>query len=128
MECAKGDSPIQLPISGVNFSNMSIPSAKVSMSETEHDTTFKSSYLLTSRINFIPSCLKPFRFIVLRLLENPFVKLTFSLHNAIISVPYRRTLHKFAQKGLSYIKAFFARNVLPYFRGGDCEYILTEYL
>ena len=128
MECEKGDFPIQPPISGVNFSNMPIPWARVSMSETEQDATFESSYLLTSRIDLIPSCLKPFRLVVFRLLENAFVKLTFPLNNAMISLTYRTTPHMFAQKSLSPIKAFFWRNVLPYFRGGDCEFILKEYL
>ena len=43
VECAKGDFQIQPPISGFNFSNMSIPRARVSMSETEHDATFETS-------------------------------------------------------------------------------------
>ena len=41
VECAKGDFQIQPPISGVNFSNMSIP--HINMSETEHDATFETS-------------------------------------------------------------------------------------
>ena len=59
---------------------MSKSQAKVSMSETEHDTTFETSYLLTSRINPIPPA-ETFGFIVFRLLEN----VSISLHNAIIS-------------------------------------------
>ena len=44
VECAKGVFQIQQPISDVNFSNnMSIPQARVNMSETEHDTTFEIS-------------------------------------------------------------------------------------
>ena len=46
------------PVSGVNFSNdMSIPQDRVNMSETEHETTFETSKLLTSRMNPIPPCL-----------------------------------------------------------------------
>ena len=52
------------------------------MSETEYDTTFETSYLLTSRINPIPPA-ETFGFIVFRLLEN----VSISLHNAIISPP-----------------------------------------
>ena len=65
---------------------MSKSQAKVSMSETEHDTTFETSYLLTSRINPIPPA-ETFGFIVFRLLENAFVKPSIFLHNAIISPP-----------------------------------------
>ena len=42
-ECAKSVFQIQPPIFGANFSNMSITQASVSMSETEHDTTFETS-------------------------------------------------------------------------------------
>ena len=43
-DCAKGVFQIQMPISGVNFSNnMSKLQARVNMSETEHDTKFKTS-------------------------------------------------------------------------------------
>ena len=40
VECKKGDFQIQPPISGFNFSNMSLTQAKVNMSETEHDITW----------------------------------------------------------------------------------------
>ena len=43
-ESSKGAFQIQPPISGVNFSNnVTVPKAIVNMSETEHDTTFKTS-------------------------------------------------------------------------------------
>ena len=44
VECEKVVFQILPLISGVNFSNnMSIPHARVSMSETEHDTIFETS-------------------------------------------------------------------------------------
>ena len=107
MECEKGDFPIQHPISGVNFSNMSIPWARINMSETEHDSTFESPYLLTSRIDLIPSCLKPFRLIVFRLQESAFVKLNFPLNNAIISLTYRTTPISLLKKVCPQLKLFF---------------------
>ena len=51
-QCAKGVFQIQTPISDVNFSNnISIPQFRVKMRETEHDTTFETSELLTSRMS-----------------------------------------------------------------------------
>ena len=118
------------PISGATFSNnMSITQARVNMSVAECETTFETSSLLTSRINPIsPSLGKTFGFIVFRLLENAFVKLSLPLHNAIISPPCRATPHNFAPKSLSPKKSFFWRKVLPYFRGGDGDYIKKECL
>ena len=39
--CAKCVLQMQPPISGINFSNMSIHQARLNMKETKHDTTFK---------------------------------------------------------------------------------------
>ena len=50
--CTKGIFQIQPPISGANFSNnISIPQFRVNMKEIEHDKTFETYELLTSRIN-----------------------------------------------------------------------------
>ena len=51
-QCSRGVFQIQHPICSVNFSNnISVPQLKVSTRETEHDMTFETSQLLTSRIN-----------------------------------------------------------------------------
>ena len=62
-----------------------------------------------------------------RLLENAFVNLIFPLHNAIISPQCRTTPISLPKKVCPPLKLFW-RNVLPYFKGGDCEYILKDYL
>ena len=51
--CVKGVFQIQPPISGVNFpNNISVSQFRVNMKETEHDTTFETSFLTVNpRIN-----------------------------------------------------------------------------
>ena len=48
-ECVKGVFQIKPPISCVSFSyNMSIPKARVNISENEHDTTFETNFWIYS--------------------------------------------------------------------------------
>ena len=72
---------------------MSIPQARINMSETEHDTTFESHNiwnLLNVNLkdeSYSTMLGKTFGFILFRWLENTFAKLSFPLHNAVIIPP-----------------------------------------
>ena len=85
----KGVFQIQPSISGDNFSsNKSIPSVSTwgKQNIAQHLKPFK--YNLKDKSLLVPPWLgKTFRLLVLRLLENAFVKLPLFLHDAIIGLP-----------------------------------------
>ena len=144
-QCVKDVFQIQSPVCDVYFSNnILIPQTRVN---NRAATWFDLRHLLTINLKdkslhyskgwlgFIFSCVSQgtfFRFTLLKLLENTFVKLFLPLalsdHSAPCKTPPPPSPHKFDQKSFSSMKSFFKRKKSPHIFVGRRHYALSSYL